>query len=1014
MKKSIIVALFILVAVCHFSPVAAADLPIPNGGRVTVELIFSDAQFRNTLSLNSPTASIASSGCKLEAADGLGGLRLLSEKQSQRGCRVDLDADPATAGIQGFPANSTLEFRFCAQTDGDAACEFVWSSNPANNSDNFDHVRTTPLFPANFPGQIFQLAWEDKENGGDQDFNDLIAVVRVQGDADSDGLWDDWEQFGIDTNGDGTPDFDLPALGANPNRRNIFLEIDFMDCATAGGDCAAGDTHSHRPKAAAVQAVIDAFANAPITNPDGSTGITLRVDVGNAIAHQNFLAVGCGFGDAGFNAVKADPANFGTTDPRRFVYHYALFNHRQANTTSSSGCGELPGNDFIVSLGEWNTICVGPGANRALNTTPTGDDTSDGTVIYAGPNLTCNTTANATAPADDVQFIAVGNAPAADRDLDGIDDRTVGTIQQQAGTLMHEFGHNLNLRHGGDEGVNYKPNYISIMNYAFQTDGIPPTDPDGAGPLRARIDYSSADLADLNENNLNEPAGIGDGADRTLFTCPGGAAGGGPGTGPIDWNCDGDGGIDTGLPAININNDFDAGGNPITDTLTGFNDWANLKLDFQNTDDFEDGVHQTTVDLVEIDQFVASQIPAIVDLSLEKTDTPDPVSAGSMLTYNLTVVNHGPASASDVVVADTLPAGVTYVSASGSCDTASLPTLTCTLGEVPAGESRMIAIQVLVAPDLVYRAGGPTTITNVSAVTTSSADTDLANNDDAEPTLVVAVADLAIVSFTPVTPPSQILVGQPVTINLRKVIKNRGPSAPMDVTLTRTATAPADSVVTPTSASSTAIGLGLNEERTVDEAFTVKCNGYSHHLFTFTNAIQPANAADTDPNQANNTASVTLDIECVVPVKIDVQPSQINLSGNGVVPVKIFKTAAGEAGLPLAFNPATIDPKTVRFGPRDVVWAGTGGAAEIHSTDHSGGNSGQRLYHFRAQETGLQPSNTEACMKGTWYDAAGQPHTFFGCVSVTVKGQARNANSAAGEAAADEPANNNYLPLIQR
>ena len=36
---------------------------------------------------------------------------------------------------------------------------------------------------------------------------------------------------------------------------------------------------------------------------------------------------------------------------------------------------------------------------------------------------------------------------------------------------MHELGHTLNLRHGGFEDDNCKPNYISVMNYDNQ-DGI--------------------------------------------------------------------------------------------------------------------------------------------------------------------------------------------------------------------------------------------------------------------------------------------------------------------------------------------------------------------------------------------------------------------------------------------------------------------------------------------------------------------------------------------------------------
>jgi hypothetical protein len=265
-----LLSLFVLAAVALPATTPAADLTLTTAGRVSIELITSEAAFSNTLAVASPAVGIVITGCKLEPATGLGGVHVLSEKLSQRGCRVDLDADPGTAGIQAFTVGTTFSFNFCAQTDGDDDCEFVWSSNPASNSDGDDHLITTPLFAAEFPGQIFQLNWEDLENLGDMDFNDLIAVFRVNVDTDGDGLWDDWERFGIDNDGDGVVDLNLPALGADPMHKDIFLEIDWMDCAVAGGDCAATDTHSHQPHPAAVQAMIDAFANAPgIVNPDG-------------------------------------------------------------------------------------------------------------------------------------------------------------------------------------------------------------------------------------------------------------------------------------------------------------------------------------------------------------------------------------------------------------------------------------------------------------------------------------------------------------------------------------------------------------------------------------------------------------------------------------------------------------------------------------------------------------------------------------------------------------------------
>ena len=46
------------------------------------------------------------------------------------------------------------------------------------------------------------------------------------------------------------------------------------------------------------------------------------------------------------------------------------------------------------------------------------------------------------------------------------------SLVEKALVFMHELGHNLGLDHGGDEDLNFKPNYISIMNYAFGATGL--------------------------------------------------------------------------------------------------------------------------------------------------------------------------------------------------------------------------------------------------------------------------------------------------------------------------------------------------------------------------------------------------------------------------------------------------------------------------------------------------------------------------------------------------------------
>src|SRR5438093_1338144 len=54
------------------------------------------------------------------------------------------------------------------------------------------------------------------------------------------------------------------------------------------------------------------------------------------------------------------------------------------------------------------------------------------------------------------------------------------------------------------------------------------------------------------------------------------------------------------------------------------------------------------------------------NLSITKSDSPDPVTAGNNLTYTITVDNAGASDALTVAVSDPLPAGTSFVSASDS------------------------------------------------------------------------------------------------------------------------------------------------------------------------------------------------------------------------------------------------------------------------------------------------------------------------------------------------------------
>ena len=121
------------------------------------------------------------------------------------------------------------------------------------------------------------------------------------------------------------------------------------------------------------------------------------------------------------------------------------------------------------------------------------------------------------------------------------------------------------------------------------------------------------------------------------------------------------------------------------------------------------------------------------DLAITKTADPNPVSVGGELTYSLTVTNNGPEEATNVVVTDDLPAGLTFDranSSQGSCS-GSGP-VTCNLGSIPSGSAAAIGI--------VVRPSGPGTFRNVARVSGDQPDPDDSNNEASAETGVQAVA----------------------------------------------------------------------------------------------------------------------------------------------------------------------------------------------------------------------------------------------------------------------------------
>ena len=343
-------------------------------------------------------------------------------------------------------------------------------------------------------------------------------------DSDGDGIPDEWEEHGI-RDAEGHMLLNLPAMGADPHHKDVFVQLDAM--------------HGLALSPAALKIVDKAFNDAPVGNPDGTRGIHLHVDEGPSSVMNPVTGETWGSQSLANDNIPYQHI-FGTEDKsgyhwnafeaikhlslvpsREAAFHYAI-SVDQFNSAGNSGQSRnIPASDFLIALGPW-----------------------------------CAT--------------KKGACP--------------GSIDEQAGTFMHELGHNLGLQHGGQVSENFVPNYLSVMNYTFQFSGIS-TSPD-------RFDYSrydSSEIPTLDETDLNEPSGFGAlpplvaAFQKTRIWCSGAflwetvAL-----SGPVDFNCDGNA-SETGIDA-DLHDEHGLGPGAAQQApefqkeglLTSYNDWEAL------------------------------------------------------------------------------------------------------------------------------------------------------------------------------------------------------------------------------------------------------------------------------------------------------------------------------------------------------------------------------------------------------------------------------------------------------
>lgn len=380
--------------------------------------------------------------------------------------QVDRDASSTT----------TVKIELLDSDTGIAAPDDILDLDPIDN--DLDIVLSVDLVNGTWTGDVpnntgFSVGDKDTEHSGIFEGGERARIwfdvsVGSDGDIDDDGIPDGVERFGI-RNSSGAVTTDMAALGADPCRKTIAIEIDWLNVP--------GD-HSHQPSNAAIAEATAMMNNAPLAAaspcpyagfPTQPSGVNLVVDV-----DQN-IDMTLDQDDNNYGIAQLDAQRATNFDPDREPYFfYNVWSHEHDGSGSSGVCCSSR-KGFIVSLGAWT-----------------------------GQN---------------------------------------GTVRDQSGTFVHELGHNINLGHGGGDGVNFKPNYLSVMNYRYQVTGIPNWDTWAAAGFAGNqmiasstIDYSRADLPDIDETNLNEAAGISDGNAAAFWTDPTLTLRGSDARLGLDWN----------------------------------------------------------------------------------------------------------------------------------------------------------------------------------------------------------------------------------------------------------------------------------------------------------------------------------------------------------------------------------------------------------------------------------------------------------------------------------------------
>ena len=254
---------------------------------------------------------------------------------------------------------------------------------------------------------------------------------------------------------------------------------------------------------------------------------------------------------------------------------------------------------------------------------------------------------------------------------------------------------------------------------------------------------------------------------------------------------------------------------------------------------------------------VASLRPATLGLRL--TASSGSIFTAEDITYTIAVANGSPATRTNVTVTDTVPVGLTFVSATPSQGTCvNTPPVTCSLGAIAGGGNASVTI-VATAPTAA-------TYVNSASVTATETDQDASNNAASVTTIVTNQTRNADVSVTKAGNPATVTMGTiGVNVTYTLTVTNSGPLSATGVMLsdqlpagmTFVSADPSQGSCTGTSIVTCDLGVMANgASATVTIVAMNTAVGTKVNMATVSNT----SSAEYDRNLINNTATATTSV----------------------------------------------------------------------------------------------------------------------------------------------------------